>query len=234
MNNSDQFLSIYNKLDNELRSMDHAENYVGFTSIVNRLSKSRKLIKHFRNQLLEYNDLRNAIVHERIDGRVIAEPNDYALKDFQRIYDRIVSPKLALDVCKGSVKSLKSESKLSAALNLMQKDNLSVIPIYDHGAFVEMLNAETITAWLKNNIRTDAVNLSDTLIKDVLSYRSDQKKTVLVSRNTSVFEIIDIYKKNVYEANQIDAILVTHNGKASEKPLGLIDDSDIPMILDGF
>lgn len=234
MKNSDKFLSLYNKLDNHLRALEKSENYVSFSSIVNRLSKKRREVHQFKKQLFEYNDLRNAIVHERIDNRVIAEPNDFAVEEFEKIYKRITSPEMITRVCNHDVKRLQIDDMLVDALMLMQANDFSQIPIYDGKVFHDMLNTESITAWMKSSISDDLISLKETSVRDILSYKTNYKKTVFKSRKMNVYEVMAIYKKNVYEPKQIDAIIITHSGKKDEKPLTIITDFDIPLILEHF
>jgi len=234
MKNSEVFLSTFNKLDDHLREMDNSTNHVSFSSVVNRLKKSNRTIRHYSRKLFEYNELRNAIVHDRIDGTVIAEPNDFAVKEFNEIYDKIAHPKMVYDVCERGVETLRKKDSLSRALKIMKDNDYSQIPIYDGKNFVGMLNAEVITSWLANNSQNDVVTITDTNIGHVLEHRSEYRKTIFKSRHSSLHEILDIYKKNADEAVQIDAIVITHNGKRSEKPLGIITDFDIPEILEQF
>lgn len=234
MKNSDKFLSIYNKLDNYLRDLERTENYVSFSSIVNRLSKNRREVRQFKKKLFEYNDLRNAIVHERIDNMVIAEPNDFAVNDFERIYKKISSPDLITRVVNHHVKTLDIDDMLTDALIIMQENDFSQIPVYKGNEFIDMLNTEAITSWMKSSIAQEIVSITEMSIREILKHKSDYTKTVFKPRKINVYEIMDIYKKNVYEPKQIDAIIITHNGRKDEKPLTIITDFDIPLILEHF
>lgn len=234
MKNSDKFLSAYNKLDHFLRAMNHSENHVSFSSLVHRLSEKKRVIKQYKKQLSKYNELRNIIVHERLDGQVIAEPNDFALAEFEKICDNIMSPKSIHEVCQNKVRILQTNDMLTDALRLMKSNDYSQLPVYEDKKFVCMLNADTISAWLRSNIDDELVSITETNIAEVIKFRTTYKKTVIKSRRTNIYDILDIYKKNVYEPVQIDAILITHNGKDTEKPLAIITDEDIPMILSNF
>ncbi len=231
MKNSEVFLSTYNKLDNYLREQDKSPNYVGFSSLVHNLKRSHRMISHFSKELLEYNDLRNAIVHERIDGQVIAEPNDFCVKEFTHIYNNITSPQAVYDVCRNNVKTIRKTDSLSHALEIMSEKDFSQLPVYDKNSFVKMLNYETITSWMVKNMKDESILLSKVKVEDVLNYHSDYRKTVFLPRSSDIYEIIDVYKKNVNEPKQIDAIIITHNGKDTEKPLTIVTDFDISLIL---
>lgn len=231
MKNSERFLSAFNQIDHHIREIDDSDKYVSFSSNIKRLQYNHRVIGHYYKELKEYNDLRNAIVHERIDGRVIAEPNDYAVEEIEMIHAKLLSPKSILTICKHKVHQLKSSDKLTTALRLMKKHNISQIPIFDK-EFVAMLNSDTISSWMSHSIKQDLISLSETLVSDVLTYKSDFRVTHFVSRDSSVHEILDLYKGNVNEPKQIDAIIITHSGKSSEKALSMITDYDIPLLLE--
>lgn len=232
MKNSEMFLSTYNKLDHYLKGLDHSEQYRSFSSVLNRLKKSNKVVSHYEKKLKSYNNLRNAIVHERMDGKVIAEPNDYAVNDLNLIYEKISSPKSICDVCKHSIIKLDHRDSLSTALVTMKENDFSQLPVYNGDDFVEMLNSETISSWMAHNIEQDIVSIEETKISDVLHFKSDYRLTLFQSRNANIYEILDLYKDNAYKSKQIDAIIITHNGKKSEKPITIITDDDIPVLLE--
>ncbi len=234
MKNSEIYLSTYNKLDNFLREIDDSPNYVGFTSLVKNLRHKHKMVSHFYKELLEYNDLRNAIVHERIDGKVIAEPNDFAVNEFTHIYESILSPKTIYDVCRHKVIKLRKKDNLSTALSMMTDNDFSQIPVYDKNSFIDMINYETISTWMVKHIQDNAINLKEVTVESVLEYNTNYRKTMFMPRNSDIYEILEVYKKNVNEPKQIDAIIVTHNGKLTEKPLTIVTDFDIPLLLKHF
>jgi len=234
MKKSEEFLSVYNKTDHYLRTFDNTDKYVNFSTIVSRTADKNGVVKQYKKKLLEYNDLRNAIVHERIDGKVIAEPNQYALDDFKKIFTKISSPDLILSICNHKVKILDEGALLTEALMIMKQEDFSQIPIYRDNTFLCMLNSEIISSWLRNSIEEEMISIVETTVKEVIQFQVDNKKTIVKSRNINIYEIIDLYKKSAYEPLQIDAILITQNGKKNEKPLTIITDSDIPSILEHF
>jgi len=234
MKNSERFLSTYNKLDHYLKGLDQSDHYRSFSSVLNRLKKSHKVINHYEKKLKSYNNLRNAIVHERIDGTVIAEPNDYAVSDLNSIYMKISSPRSILDVCKHSITKLNHKDSLSTALTVMKENDFSQLPVYKGDVFVEMLNTETVSSWMAHNIKQGIVSIQETKVSDVLHFKSDYRVTLFQSRNASIYEILDLYKDNAYYSKQIDAIIITHNGKVTEKPITIITDYDIPILLENI
>ncbi|MBI9014974.1 MAG: CBS domain-containing protein [Clostridiales bacterium] len=232
MKNSESFLSTYNKLDHYLKGLDPSDHYRSFSSVLNRLKESNKVVSHYEKKLKSYNNLRNAIVHERMDGKVIAEPNDYAVNDLNSIYMKISSPRSICDVCKHNIIKLNHKDSLSTALTVMKENDFSQLPVYNGDDFVEMLNTETVSSWMAHNIEQDTVSIQETKVSDVLCFKSDYRVTLFHSRDTNIYEILELYKDNAYNSKQIDAIIITHNGKKTEKPITIITDYDIPVLLE--
>ncbi len=72
--NSDQFLDAFSRIEKLLRRMVDGRRVDSFTFLVREAAKRSATVRRVEQDLLEYADLRNAIVHERGGGFVIAEP----------------------------------------------------------------------------------------------------------------------------------------------------------------
>jgi hypothetical protein len=73
--NGDRFEAAYNKIDALLRKKIGGGKSLGFAAVVSEAATKDATVRANKVDLLEYGDLRNAIVHER--GRnpvVIADP----------------------------------------------------------------------------------------------------------------------------------------------------------------
>ena len=138
MSNSTEFLNTFIELEKVLKEELNDQGHKPFYALIGSLKHSNSYIRHYYIKLKEYADLRNAIVHERLDGRVIAEPNDYAVQELKTILGKISKPQNVLDVCRHPVKTLSSKEPLSKALKFMSQHGFSRVPIYDQNKFVEI------------------------------------------------------------------------------------------------
>lgn len=73
MSNASQFLSMFNQVEDHLRKLHGGERVLGFKVLVRELSKSNSMVLSFKDDLTDFADLRNAIVHRSTD-KPIAEP----------------------------------------------------------------------------------------------------------------------------------------------------------------
>ncbi|WP_253291319.1 hypothetical protein [Virgibacillus proomii] len=75
--NSDRFLTSFNRIEKMLRDLLINKKDASFSKAVKILKNSNALIKEYSDDLLEFAELRNAIVHNKIDMTyAIAEPHD--------------------------------------------------------------------------------------------------------------------------------------------------------------
>lgn len=230
MSNSNEFLSTFNKLEHYLKDQLDDGSHRPFYSLISNLKHSNSNVRHYYIKLKEYGDLRNAIVHERIDGRIIAEPNDFAVEEFKMIYEKVTKPLKIVDICTHSVKTLTPENRLSEGLGLMSMYGFSQVPIYNDNGFVAMLNSVAISTWLGKIMSSGCIDASGTKISEVLDYKRKSRVTLFKTKNIDVYEILELYREYAVKTNRIDAIIVTESGKSSEKPITIITEHDILKI----
>lgn len=232
MSNSAEFISIFNKLEKYFKDQVDDGARKPFYSLIGTLKHSNSNVRYYYVKLKEYADLRNAIVHERIDGRVIAEPNEYAIKELQTIYEKItLSPKV-VEVCAHSVKTLEISDSLSSALALMNKHGFSQVPIYDKGKYAGMLNSIAISCWMSGVMSDGMIDISKIMISDVLSYTRKSRVTLFKAKDLDVYEVLDVYKAYAILPERIDAIIVTETGSESEEPITIVTDHDMLKMIE--
>lgn len=232
MSNSAEFISIFNKLEKYFKDQVDDGARKPFYSLIGTLKHSNSNVRYYYIKLKEYADLRNAIVHERIDGRVIAEPNEYAIKELQSIYEKITTSPKVVEVCAHSVKTLNVDDDLSAALGLMNKHGFSQVPIYAEGSYVGMLNSIAISCWMSDLMDMGHIDISKVMIKDVLSYARKSRVTLFKAKDLDVYEVLDVYKAYAILPERIDAIIVTETGSKSEEPITIVTDHDMLKMID--
>lgn len=233
MSNSAEFIDTFNKLEKYFKDKVDEGSHKPFYSLIGTLKHSDSNVRFYYTKLKEYADLRNAIIHERIDGRVIAEPNEYAVKELKLIYEKItISPKV-IEICVHSVKKLSPTDNLSLALNLMNEHGFSQVPIYNkNNIFEGMLNSIAISSWMSAVMNNGLVDISKVMIKDVLTYTRKSRVTLFKSKELNVYEVLDIYKAYAILPERIDAIIVTETGKKEEKPITIVTDHDMLKMIE--
>ena len=212
MKNSDRFIDAYNKIDKLLRKrLKGKDNYPinyrpKFSNVIDNVIKFDSGFSYYKYDLIEFDYLRNAIVHDKRENMVIAEPNDWATGYIEKISEDLSNPPKIQKIFKNKreVFILGCNDSIGNAIKKMVEEDYSQIPIYKEDNKIDLLIDNDIVRWLKQNVNENTVDLKNTKILDVLKYSSEGKI--------------------------LNAILVTQSGRDSEKIINIITLWDLPKI----
>ena len=95
MPNGDRFEAAYNKIDALLRKKLRGDRCLPFFSVVREVAENDATVRPIKDDLLQYGDLRNAIVHDRGKApKVLADPRDDVVTRIEEIWDRLSRPRI--------------------------------------------------------------------------------------------------------------------------------------------
>ena len=231
MQNSVKFLQSFNLIERHLRKKLKEKREASFYALVEAASKFDSVINKYKEELKEYADLRNAIVHERTGGTVIAEPNDYAVKNIEHLASLIMDPPKVYPLFRRKVFSISVTESIGAALKLMYENSFSQLPIYKGEKFIDLLTNNTIARWLGSCVEEDIFSLGETPIGEVLKFTEIPDNYFFLDRDAPLVEAMEKFQYFESIGSPLDAIIITQNGKPTEAPLGIITTSDFPKIL---
>lgn len=233
MTNSEKYLNIYNKIDEFLRKSDGHESYVSFTQKV-KYSKN-KVTQRFKDELLSFGELRNAIVHNpKIGKKAIAEPHENTVSRIVEIYDKISNPKKVIPKFQFQVLGAKKNDFINDILVEMKKQSFSQFPVFDNEEYVcELINNNTISRWLSSKLEENGtIIIENVKVADLLSEIEFKKNYAFVSRNISIYEAYDLFINQINtKQRNLDVLFITNSGKREEKLLGLITIEDIANLV---
>lgn len=232
--NSDAFLGIFSDVERWLRASAGADRGVPFYQLVDRTAALDPAVRRYRDDLKEFADLRNAIVHERGDGRVIAEPNERALADLQRIRSALREPPKVIPLFQREVKSREAADRVGHAVADMRTGSFSQLPVLRNGTVIAVLTSETVVRWLASEVENDLVSLMDTDIGALLDHVEDKEHYCFLPRTASLHEAMTQFESFASRGKTLDAILVTDAGKPNQKLLGILTIYDVPVILESL
>lgn len=227
-NNSEQFLSTFNELEKHFKNVFFRGQWKSFKQMLKEGSRFNPIIKQFKEELFEFTDLRNAIVHNRShDYQVIAEPHDFVVKQFAEITETIMNPIKVNKFCR-IVHTCNVNDKVEVPIELIYKYKISQIPVLDEqGNVYEILNATNIAYWIASS--SYKVSKEHTL-NEILVEKEYKKNFDVIAEDLNVYDAADLYKQS-YKKNKhnkyYDAILITRSGLQTESIKGIIVLSDI-------
>ena len=229
--NSERFLNAFSLIENEMTSQMHSQRYIPYAEMVRQLSKVDKTYRRYRRYLEEFGDLRNAIVHERIDGEVIAEPHLKEVEKIEQIAQLITQPERVLPRFQRKVDIGFLDEKLALVIHRMRSKNFSKLPIYNReGAFVELLTTDAFSYFVIDHIKDVNSELPDALVKDVISFDEKGRHVRFLSKQSTLVEVVMEFEQALHSGKRLNEIIITDHGEMHEHPLGIVSVSDLPTI----
>ncbi|NLM97578.1 MAG: CBS domain-containing protein [Halanaerobiaceae bacterium] len=237
MKNSQIFLNSFSEIEEYLQRYTNTIHHDSFTNLVKKASRTNSIIREFKTDLFELKDLRNAIVHERTDGHVIAEPHDSTVELIQKIERLLKKPPGVLPTFKHKVVVLYNHDTVGEAVSIMKKKSYTQIPILDEeGRYLDLLTTNTIVRWLGSSVNHNS-RLLETCIDEVLKYKESNNVCLFISADYTFFDVLEIFDEYRNTPKKLEAIIITEKGTPDEDFLGIITGWDLPLIynkLDNF
>ncbi|MBQ1028487.1 CBS domain-containing protein [Micromonospora sp. C97] len=226
-----RFLAAFNDIENHFRSTLRADVAVGFAQLIRDYGQRRTLSQQQRNALVAFASLRNAISHGTYyGGRPIADPVETVVQEIEHLRQQIVEPPLALTVLKsGKVCAVRPDDPISIALEHVRAFGYSQLPVYDDG-YVGVLTTNAIARWLADQMTRNTGMAEEEPVRQVLRFAEPGEGAVLVPRAITVVEAIDLLSQSCLAGQQSMALIITQNGRRTDKPLRLVVPFDLPIL----
>lgn len=229
---SERFIIAYNRIDRQLQKRAKLDHYVGFSQLVRRVARSDSMIAQFADDLLEYADLRNAIVHDLVEPeQIIAEPHPSVVERIEQIAEIVERPPLIIPKFQREVYTVCSDDSILDVMGLMREHGYTQFPVYEpDGQFAGLLTDRCIARWLTFELEKVMLNIIEEIaVADVLVYDKTRGHNVtFLPQHATVFDAYSEFEQHmVSDYPRLEAILVTANGREDEKLLGIITPWDI-------
>ena len=215
-----RFEAAFNSIDRELRNRTGQNDDKPFFGVTRDYELMAKGWSH-GNTLRRIAKLRNAIVHDKVEPyNYPAIPTESVIEKLEAIKRSLTSPKTAYSEFRRSeVVKVYTHQTLEEVLKEIYQRDFSQFPVYDGSRFVGLLTENGITRWLADYAqnRDSILLLTDTAVQDVLEKEERRSNFVFVARSVTLDEVTYAFgtKPN------LEAVLVTENGKEHEKLLGI-------------
>jgi hypothetical protein len=220
MSNGDRFEAAYNKIDRFLRKMLDRDKSTPFSSIVKETVNKNPTVRRYKEDLLEYGDLRNAIIHDKgMAPVVIADPREAAVVAIEQICNYLLRPKrlrsLQLLI---PLRIFNVSDLLQEALSYMREKDFSQIIVFCAESYL-IISAEGVTHWLEAATREDIIALSEVRLGDVQGFEPKDSCRYLKADET-VDHAREIFANDL--GKRVFSVLVTESGSAKQRPIKII------------
>ena len=232
MDPTEEFISLYNELDQHLRVMLHTDRpRYEFMDLVNEATRHGLIKPAQVNELRDCKNLRNILVHTgRHPHEALAEPSPWGLERFRDLVGSICHPDRVIPRFQRSVHVFAVADPFRAALRTMAEHDFSQVVVRDPDGLA-LLSSLGITAWLAAAQREKAIDVDATFISRVLEFEP-QGSFKLLSRGASLDDAWETFERgNGAGGPRLQAVIITEHGGMTETPIGLITASD--LVADG-
>lgn len=221
----ERFQAAYNTIDRSLRKLLNAESTQSFVSLVRSYENVCRLGSD-GDFLRMVADLRNVLIHQKTKPHLqLAIPTRPIVERLETICQKLVDPMRVLPRFKKRVETIEPSVSLGAVLRAVAEKDYSQFPVYETDRFLGLLTENGITRWLAHHVAKELslVDLDEVPVTQVLSEEEKRPNWLFVSRDRTIDEVKAFFR----EKELLEAILITHNGKSTEQPMGIITRWDI-------
>jgi hypothetical protein len=238
MTNAEQFIEHYTVIEKYMRRVYGSKGqYESFTQLISKAEKNNSIIKHYANDLREYGELRNAIIHNRApnENTVIAEPHSFVVEKMEHIREMIENPKKVSDVMTKKVFIASIDDEIYETARSMYRNVYTHVPIYDDSSrFIGVLSESALLRWVGQLVSSGTVLSTEHKISEMKDWLDESGNMFndyeFVPKNMGVLDVRKRFEQALQEGRRLGAIFVTKSGKKSEPVLGLITAWDFPRL----
>lgn len=237
-NNSTEFLSIYDELDEYMRNQLNVDDNIPHRNLIERLAKKNNIFSKYKDNLIDFAKLRNAIVHNpyRNFAEPIAEPHDNIVELYRNIKIKIINPPMAIDIAvkTRNIFCTSANENVMEVMRVMSQNTFSHVPIIKNGKVLGIFSQFAIFSYLVKNQSVCLDN--NVIINDFKEFTSlenhDAEYFEFVSRHTLASEIELMFRNRNANQKRLGVVFVTESGSQTEKLLGMITAADLARYID--
>lgn len=229
--NAKRFLDAFSTIESVFKSWNNTTKSHSFSNYVHFYSKNNSLIKRYRDDLLEFSQLRNAIVHDRAgQNEVIAQPHDEIVTEIEMIAKKVSNPPLLKQLSFNKLVSCKIHDDLLMVMEVMNKNDYPQLPVLDNMMVVGVITYTMIMDYILENLKGDTISLRNVKVKDILNTKH-KALYELVYNDTEIIEVIDLFQEHQEKGQHLAAVIVLNENSKQEGPEGILTSRDIPRLL---
>lgn len=229
--NSSRFLVAFNKIEKLLKEINASKDYVTFFKSIDLASRKNATVRKYEDDLREFADLRNAIVHHRTSTEyVIAEPHTEIVELIEQIEVLLSQPVTVGVIFARQVHTFQADDTLAKVLRIVRAKGFMQWPIYDGEEFAGLITSGGIARWLIQTREEETISREITTMRDILQHEKDGRNHRFIASATSVYEAEEIFKESVLSGGGLEALLITRNGSKKEQLTGIITPIDLIKI----
>ncbi len=228
--NAERFLDAYSVIEKEMKRILKLKDHRPFSELVNKSSRLNPLIERYNFDLKEYSELRNAIVHDRVGGEIIAEPKAEVVENIERIASLLLEPPRVAPLFLKEVMILSPDQPVARAIRELSKMTYTQAPVQENGRITGLLTLKMIVQWMGISLANNTFDIEKTTIGDLMELVGESNGYEIVPTNKSLLEIPDLFYRWQDKGKKLEAVIITQKGKDDDPVKGIITNRDLPVV----
>ena len=212
MKNNQQFLEVFNKIEDYLQSQTNSSGNDSFYYLLNHVSKDNKVVNHYRAELNTLRELRNFIVHSDIKEPLVNVSNTTVIR-IKEIEKALAAPKKIRDVFVENVVGLNEDDTLTKVLEVIKDKKYSQFPVFNKEGFNGLVTENGIINWLANNVDQDTISIKDTKVSDIMIDDEECDSYKFLYAYNSLYDVIREFEtgRNTHRRSFVIIVLKRKN-----------------------
>jgi len=234
--NANRFISAYNRLDQGLREIYSIKKNLNFADMIRKVAGVNTVVLKFEEELISYGRLRNAIVHNSKEEKIIAEPNIEVVEKLEKIARIINTPPRVTDCIRPrKVFTASGETPLKDVIREMKAVGYSVVPVYIAQTIVGVINRKMVVEGIGKFLE-EKRDIDDALCEPVaqcLDIFNESNHYEVAPANITVENLLYMFQQN----RKLSSVILTENGNFNEPAKAVLvsaDLIDLNTILDNY
>lgn len=227
ISNATRFINAYNQIDQSLRSIYNFRRSMSFNDMVRRCVPLNSLVRKFEDKIIDYGRLRNAIVHNSKEERIIAEPHNDVVEEFEYIAKVISEPPLVIqEIANRNILVLDYDISIKKALETVAQSGFKCIPVCKDEVLCGVITPNRVVDFL-GTVLLNEQNLDNYIsrapINAMINNGDEGKLFEIKSTSLTVEEALNLF----YSNRKLQAIIITRTGSNHERPVGILTVANI-------
>ena len=225
--NSEVFIDLFAEIEQKLKEICGDTYHSNFSELVRRARNTNPVIHQYANDLREYAQLRNAIIHTRRENFVIAEPHNEVLMEIRHIRNMLYNPPKISSIINGVAYIASSKTPIMELMEVFASKGFMRCPILDGNKIICLVTAKTLARWIVSK----PIDTQNAKLESIIPF-ADSDDFIVVSANSDIASLIGQFKNSIQKGKYLQAVLVTQNGKHEGPLVGILTPSDLPRMME--
>lgn len=234
--NATRFISAYNRLDQGLREIYSIKKNLNFADMIRKVAGVNTVVMKFEEELISYGRLRNAIVHNSKEEKLIAEPNIEVVEKLEKIARTINTPPRVVDCIRPrKVFTATGETPLKEVIREMKSVGYSVVPVYIAETLVGVINRKMVVEGIGRFLeeKRDINKALEEPVAQCLDIFNESNHYEVAPASITVENLMYMFQQN----RKLSSVILTENGNFNEPARAVLvsaDLIDLNTILDNY